>query len=100
MITLSIGALLGVGAWVVDRIRGPQPQCATVTANPSAPVWLEIGQEPLKWKRYGAQVRLYPALGTTHGPEGTYQAVLLREDGRFDYGWMLQGDLDSVECNA
>jgi hypothetical protein len=99
VIALSTIALLGGGAWFVDWLRGPQPQCATVIATPSAPVWLEIDHKPIKFKRYGAQVRLYPALGTTHSPQGTYQAVLLREDGRFDYGWMLQGHLQSAECN-
>jgi hypothetical protein len=97
----AVAALTTVILGVVDAVgwlRSPQRQCATVTAKPFSPVYLEIGQPPLKQKRYGEQVELYPALEPVNTPQGTYRAVRLRQ-GMDTYGWMLDSHLTDATCN-
>jgi hypothetical protein len=70
-----------------------------VTADPSAPVFLEIGQPKLKDKRRGSQVELYVALVPRETPEGRFRAVLIREEKKNDFGWMRDTDVVPATCN-
>jgi hypothetical protein len=100
--TLAVVATLAVMALVVvavaDRLRGPQPQCATVIKKPSSPLYLEIGKPALRQKRYGEQVGLYLALKPENTPQGTYRAVIVHVGQTTTYGWMLDRDLAPAAC--
>ena len=64
----------------------------------SAPVYLEIGQQPVKAKRHGERVEIYQALDPAATPEGRYLPIFLREDGENTYGWMLERQLTPATC--
>lgn len=100
VIVIGLAAAYGAGVLTSTWFRGPERECATVTAKPSAPIYLEIGQpEPFKRKRYGEQVELYLALKPITTLPGTYQAVLIRE-GRNTYGWVLDTQITPAACTV
>jgi len=89
-----------VTALLVERRQESQRQCAFVNTptKTSAPVYLEIGQQPVKDKRHGERVEIYQTLNPAITPEGKYLPVFVREDGMNTYGWMLEHQLKPAAC--